>query len=295
MDLKDAIKEKRPLLSGSSITTYNSILKNLYKRVFDSEDIDIKKFEDSDKILDFLKDLPPNKRKTILSSLVIITDDNKKYKSVMMDDISAYNKEISKQEKSPTQEENWVNTSEIKEVWEDLKKNAELLYKKKELKPSDLQQIQNFIIVSLLGGIFIPVRRSKDFCDFVILNADKKIENYLEKNKMIFTSYKTSKFYGTQELLIPKPLMSILKKWISVNPTRYLLFDSNMNKLTNVKLNQRFNKIFGDKKVSVNNMRHTYLTDKFGDTIAKNKEIEKTMNDMGSSKNMLINYVKEDD
>ena len=294
MDLKDAIKEKRPLLSVSSITTYNSILKNLYKRVFDSENIDIKKFEDSDKILDFLKDLPPNKRKTILSSLVIITDDNKKYKSVMMDDISAYNKEISKQEKSPTQEENWVNTSEIKEVWEDLKLIAELLYKKKELKPSDLQHIQNFIIVSLLGGIFIPVRRSKDFCDFVILNADKKIENYLEKKKMIFTSYKTSKFYGTQELLIPKSLMSILKKWISVNPTRYLLFDSNMNKLTNVKLNQRFNKIFGDKKVSVNNMRHTYLTDKFGDTIAKNKEIAKTMNDMGSSSEMLKNYVKED-
>jgi hypothetical protein len=294
MDLKEAIKEKRPNLSASSITTYNSILKNLYKRVFGSEDIDIKKFEDTDKILEHIKDLPPNKRKTILSSLVIITNNNKKYKDLMLDDIKDYNKEIGKQEKSETQEENWVETAEIKEVWENLKRNAELLYKKKDLKPNDLQQIQSFIIVSMLGGIFVPVRRSKDFCDFVIKDADKKTENYLDKNKMMFNSYKTAKFYGTQELLVPKPLMSILKKWISINPTKYLLFDTNMNKLTNVKLNQRFNKIFGDKKVSVNNLRHTYLTDKFGDTIAKNKEIDKTMSDMGSSKNMLLTYVKED-
>jgi hypothetical protein len=295
MDLKEAIKEKRPNLSASSITTYNSILKNLYKKVFDSSDIDIKKFEDAEKILEHLKNLPPNKRKTILSALVIITDDNKKYKDLMLEDIKDYNKEIGKQEKSETQEENWVDTHQVQEVFDDLKKNAELLYKKKDLKPNDLQQIQNFIIMCLLGGVCgIPVRRSKDYCDFVIKDADKKTENYLDKNKMMFNSYKTAKFYGTQELLVPKPLMSILKKWISVNPTRYLLFDTNMNKLTNVKLNQRFNKIFGDKKISTNQMRHTYLTNKFGDTIAKNKEISKTMADMGSSIGMLDTYVKND-
>jgi integrase len=129
----------------------------------------------------------------------------------------------------------------------------------------------------------------------VIRDADKKTENYLDKNKMVFNSYKTAKFYGTQELLIPKPLLSILKKWIGVNPTRYLLFDTNMNKLTNVKLNQRFNKIFGDKKISTNQMRHTYLTNKFGDTINKNKEIAKTMSDMGSSMGMATTYIKNDD
>jgi hypothetical protein len=295
MNLKEEIAKKRPQLSGSSIITYNSILKNIYKKVFGDGDIDIKKFEETDEILEHLKNLPPNKRKTILSALVIITDDNKKYKSLMLEDISAYNKEIGKQEKSETQEENWVETAEIKEVYDNLKKNAELLYKKKDLKPADLQQIQNFIILCLLGGVCgIPVRRSKDYCDFVIRDADKKTDNFLEKNKMFFNSYKTAKFYGIQDLIVPKPLLSILKKWISVNPTKYLLFDSNMNKLTNVKLNQRFNKIFGDKKISTNQMRHTYLTNKFGDTIAKNKDIAKTMSDMGSSSGMLTTYVKED-
>lgn len=294
MNLKEFIHSKRPTLSASSLTTYNSILKNLYKKVFGEGEMDIKKFDETDKILGHLKDIPSNKRKTILSALVIITDD-KKYRELMLDDVKEYNNEIHKQEKTPEQQESWVNTHQVKEIWNTLKKNADLLYKKKELKPSDLQEIQNFIIMSLLGGVCgIPVRRSKDYCDFVIKDADKKTDNYLDKNKMYFNSYKTAKFYGQQELDVPKPLMSILKKWISVNPTKYLLFDTNMNKLSNVKLNQRFNKIFGDKKVAVNQMRHTYLTNKFAHTIEQKKEIDKVMGEMGSSANMLDTYVKKD-
>jgi len=71
-----------------------------------------------------------------------------------------------------------------------------------------------------------------------------------------------------------------------------LLFDKNMSPLTNVKLNQRLNKIFDGKKVGVNGLRHSVLTDKFGDTIAKKKEVDKVMTDMGSSSAMLDTYVK---
>ena len=58
------------------------------------------------------------------------------------------------------------------------------MYKKKTLTPSDLQQIQGYIIMSLLGGIFIPPRRRKDYVDFVIKDIDKSKDNYLDKNKM---------------------------------------------------------------------------------------------------------------
>jgi hypothetical protein len=43
-DLKDVIKKARPTLSDSSITTYNSILKNLYAKVFGSKDIDLNNY-----------------------------------------------------------------------------------------------------------------------------------------------------------------------------------------------------------------------------------------------------------
>jgi hypothetical protein len=169
----------------------------------------------------------------------------------MAEDVKAYNKEISKQVKTDEQEASWVNGNQVKELYDGLKANADLIYKKKSHTISDLQEIQNYILISVLGGIYVPPRRSKDFCDFKIKNIDKDIHNYLDKSKMVFNSYKTSKTYGTQELAIPTQLRNILKKWIAINPTEYLFFDSNLNPLSSVKLNQRCNKIFG-KKVSVN-------------------------------------------
>jgi hypothetical protein len=290
-DLKEFIKSKRPNLSASSITTYSSILKNLFKRVFGG-DLDVKKFDNTEQVLGFLKDIPPSKRKTILSSLVIITD-KKAYRDQMLEDVRTYNKEIDKQEKSETQEESWINSSQIKELYDELKKSAEMLYKKKQLTSNDLQQIQNYIIVSVLGGMYIPPRRSKDFVDFKIKNINKETDNFLEKNKMVFNSYKTAKTYGRQEVDIPIQLKNIITKWMKVNPTDYLLFDSNMNQLSSVKLNQRLNKIF-EKKVGVNQLRHTFLTDKYKKTSQESKALAKDMATMGSSKGMADTYIKID-
>lgn len=291
-DLKEYIKDKRPTLSASSITTYNSILRNLYKKVFGSGEIETKRFEETDKILAHLKEVPPNKRKTILSALVIITDD-KKYRDLMLEDIKEYNQEIGKQEKSDTQKENWVAGGDIKALWDTLKRNTDLIYKKSHLTPNDLQQIQSYIIVSLLGGIFVPPRRSKDLVDWKIKNVDKSKDNYLDKSSIHYNSYKTAKCYGEQVVQIPTALKNIITKWIRVNPTDFLLFDTNMNPLTSVKLNQRLNKLFDGKKVGVNALRHTYLTDKYADTMEQKKKIDKDMKEMGSSANMLTTYVKE--
>ena len=106
LDLKITLKELRPNLSASSITTYDSILRNLHKKVYDKEPIDMKNFNKVKPILEELKQLPVNRRKTILSALTVLTD-NKKYRDAMLDDIKEYNTQISKQKKTITQEENW--------------------------------------------------------------------------------------------------------------------------------------------------------------------------------------------
>ena len=291
--IKDYIKEKRDTLSKSSITTYASILKNLYRRIWGDDENDMSKFNNTKTVLDFLKDLPPNKRKTTLSALVIITD-KKPYRDLMLEDVRDYNKEISKQKKSNSQEDNWISKDMINNLIKEQKQNATFLYKKSQLAPADLQQIQGYIILSLLGGSHIPPRRSKDFTDFKIRNIEKDKDNYIEKGKMVFNSYKTAKTYGRQEVDIPTALKTILNKWIKVNPTEYLLFDTNYKPLSSVKLNQRLNKLFYGKKISVNMLRHIFLTDEFGDTIAQKKKVADTMEDMGSSSAMLSTYVKHD-
>jgi len=289
--IKQYISEKRPNIATSSINTYSSILKNLYKKVFENNEYDLAKFDtEVDKVLEHLKDIPSNRRKTILSALVVITNNNK-YRDLMLDDVKTYNKEIEMQTKTTTQKESWVECDTIRDIYNQLKNDAELLYKKKTHTPTDLQQIQQYIILSLLGGIYIPPRRSKDYCDFKIKNIDKSKDNYLDKNKLYFNSYKTAKTYGQQTLDIPIQLKNILNKWIKINPTEYLLFDSNLGKLSSVKLNQRLNKIF-DKKVGINGLRKTYLTDKYAKTSEEMKKLDNDMRAMGSSSDMATTYIK---
>lgn len=289
--IKEYIQKKKPTLSKSSITTYSSILKNLYLKVFGEGEQKMEKFDDTEKVLSHLKNMPPNKRKTILSALVIITN-KKQYRDLMLEDVKDYNNEIQQQNKTEEQKENWVDTDQVTDLLNELKTNADIIYKKKVLTSSDLQDIQSYIILSLLGGVFIPPRRSKDYVDFKIKNINKTDDNYLEKNTLYFNSYKTAKTYGLQSVEIPKQLKTILNKWIKMNPTDYLLFDSNKNKLSSVKLNQRLNKLFG-KKVGVNQMRHTYLTGKYKQTIKEQKDVKEDMEKMGSSSNMLTTYVKK--
>lgn len=291
--IKTAIIEARPNLSKQSISTYTSILKNLYEKVFNTlNNLDIDKFNESEKILKYLKELEPNKRKTILSALVILTD-NKAYRKQMLEDITSYNEEQHKQQMNEKQNESWVGTDEIKNLITMYEKEIKLLYKKHTLTMSDLQTIQNYIILCLLGGVYIPPRRSKDYVEFKIKNINKQTDNYINKQKLIFNTYKTAKTYGQQELDIPEALLKILKKWIKLNPTDYLLFDSNSNKLSNVKLNQRLNKLFGNKKVGVNQLRHTYLTDKYQDTIKVNNALAEDLNKMGSSTIQEKIYIKK--
>jgi integrase len=117
-------------------------------------------------------------------------------------------------------------------------------------------------------------------------------DNYIRNKGFCFNSYKTYKTYGQQNIEVPKSLMTIIRKWIKINPTDYLLFDNNYNKLTNVKLNQRLNKLF-DGKISVNQLRHTFLTDKYQDMIETKQELEKDFKDMGSSILQEKVYIKK--
>ena len=284
-NLSDFIKEKRPSLSMSSLKTYTSILKNLYKRCFGAGEIDVENFSECEKVLEQMKDLEPSKRKSILSALVVITD-KKPYRDAMLEDIAKYNTLMDTHEKSDKEKDSWLNEDDISSVLNKLKEEATFLYKKKTLNMNDLQQIQNYIIICLLGGMYVPPRRSTDYCLMKIHNFSKEEDNYFEKNQMVFNKYKTAKTYKQQTLTVPPELKSILNKWIKVNPTDFLLFDNNNAPLTNVKMTQRLNKIFG-KKSSVNSLRHSYLTTKFGSQLEVQKEMDAVSKDMGTSSSTI--------
>lgn len=290
-DIKIILKEKRPNLSESSIKTYDSIIRNLYKKVFNKSEIDLEDFNNSDKVLKYLREIPSNRRKTILASLTVLTD-NENYRHQMNEDVNEYNNEISKQEMTETQRQNWITKDEVDELLNKLETESKVLYKKKDRTIKDLRTIQNYIILCLLSGKYISPRRSLDYTKFKIKgDIDREKENYLDKNMLVFSSYKTAKSYGIQKVKIPTKLKNILIKWISINPTDYLLFDSNLNQMSSVKLNQTLNKLFGGRKISVNALRKSYLTDKYSEMSRQTKELEKDMKMMGSSTNVSQHYI----
>jgi len=294
--LKTIILQKRPNLSKTSINTYNSTLTNLYKHIYgkpEEDNYDISKFDDTNKILDFLKDKPVNKRKSILSALVVLCD-KKEYRDQMLDDIKAYNEETAKQQKTEAQKSSWVTNKEIKEKYDEVRKNAMLKMRMKNITMNDKQDIQDYVILALMCGIHIPPRRLKDFVDFKHHNSEKEEPyNYREGQKLHFKSYKTAKTYGEQIVHIPPVLVRLLRRWSDLNNSDWLFIDNKGNQLTNVKLNQRINKIFG-KKVSCNAFRHTYLTEKYSNLINQKNNLKEDFKMMGSSIAQELVYIKED-
>ena len=157
-----------------------------------------------------------------------------------------------------------------------------------------MQEIQSFIILSLLSGVFIPPRRLLDFCEpFKIKNIDKEKDNFIDKSNLVFHTYKTAKYYGKQEVGMPLALKKILQKWISINPTNYLLFDSQCKPLSSVKLNQRLVKLFDNKRIGVNMLRHIYMSNKYQNLITTNQELQNDFKDMGSSIAQTNVYIKK--
>ena len=111
--------------------------------------------------------MPCNKRKTILSALVVISNE-RAYRKIMLEDITENNHNTSKQQKNEKQVENSLTSNEIQDVYTTLKEHAHIIYKKKNYSIKDIQDIQDFVIVSLLGGMFIVPRSSLDYAEFKI-------------------------------------------------------------------------------------------------------------------------------
>ena len=261
----EQIKSNRPSLSPSSLKTYSSTLKNIYFKIFGStNDINYSFFNKTEPIIQYLSTKNPSSRKSALSALFVFTE-LPIYREAMNKDINEYNNQVATQEKNDKQKDYWLSKEELQNVYERVKKEALRLFRNKTYTMDDLQKIQDYVILSLY--ILTQPRRALDYTH-LILNKDNhsNIYNYIDKNHFIFNTYKTSKYYGQQIEAIPPKLLSILKKWIKINPTNSLLFNSKGEKLTSVSLNQKLNKIFG-KRISVNALRHLYISHNYGDLI----------------------------
>ena len=292
--IETQLKHNRPNLSPSSVNTYTIILASIYKKVFGSEDFDISLFnKEADKILEHLKETNYSTRKTKLACLFVLSK-NDKYQHQMVKDIGSYNEDLSKQEKNDKQTASWVNTDQLKTKYNELKHTADLLYKKQSHTPSDIQNIQDYILMCLYSNKFLPPRRLIDYTEFKMREIDPEKDNYMHKNTFVFNKYKTAKVYGKQTITIPLQLRNILNKWNKLTNNDYLLIDKVGNKLSNVKLNQRLKAILGNNS-SVNAIRHGVLSEMFQPDIEMQNKMKDIAQKMATSASTIQSqYLKKE-
>jgi len=307
MDIKESIIEKRPNLSQSSIKTYmsniNTTARDLEKELSTTTDI----IENYKEILEYLNKFTPIVRKTKLSAFIVALDEKEKnsdeiktmlaeMRAQLYKDAEEVDSEDNKQKLTKSQEKNYISWDEVMKIYEQLRIEAEPLFKLDNLTRKQFQRLQDFVILSLY--VLTPPRRSLDYTEFKLRNFDKEKDNYMMTTgrkkipTLVFNTFKNVGRLGQQKLQISNQLRNIIMKWMDKNPHDYLLLGSKgASKITQPKLNLYLNNIFG-KNIGSSMLRHIYLTEKYSDVDLE--ELQETTESMGNSLiDRTLKYVRK--
>lgn len=292
-ELKEIISKNRPTLKENTVKSYVSILKSVYHQVFpEDKSINVSKFQNTKKFMDYLMDnFDPSVRKTYLSTLVVLTE-NDEYRTQMMEDVITTQEMKSDNLMNDKQKENHITNTEVNVLLHSLKNEVKLIQKSKSYTPSNLITYQNYILICIFSGKYVPPRRSMDYFMMKVKNIGNE-DNWIDDNEFVFNSYKTAGTYGQQRVSIPKILHNIIKKYIAIIPESqdFMFFTITGKPMSAVTMNQRFNTLFPSKNVSVNSFRHLFLSSKY----QKNIELTQDLKNMGTSHLVMNNYLQKGD
>lgn len=297
--IKAILKANRPNISESSIKTYTSLLNAIYRNSFpDDKEMDIEKFKDVDKVMEFANTKAASTRRSYLAALVVLLNNGEEteiYRKQMLKDIKTHQEEEDEQRKTRRQEENWIDYEDVKKIWNDMYNELKPILKKKtpiEINAEKRRKLNDFMLFTVASGIYFPPQRSKEWSDMKINNVDKEKDNYIDMdtNEFVFNSHKNTTKTGRKVVKFPNKFKSLLNRYLRYNTSDYLIHTKGNLKLSNIQITKHLNDIFG-KKVSTSMLRHIYLTEyeKTNPTIAERKKVAA---DMGHSMNMAMQYVK---
>lgn len=187
-------------------------------------------------------------------------------------------------EKTETQKESIVPTTEITSIRDALAAELKAIEKKKVIDVNEYDKYLMYLLVSLYT--YIPPRRNMDYAHMYVVKKEPTdtTKNYLvlSTKKFVFNKYKTSSHYGKQEVAIPDALMDAINVFLKrhpnmkrigtkLNPEARLLVKQDNTPINETNgITRLLNKAFG-KKIGATALRHIYLSDKYAD-ITKEKE-----------------------
>ena len=298
----DKIKASRPDLANSSLTAYHQNLKKIHKDVVggDFEDLDF--LHELESILAYLATKKPLTARNMLNSIIVAyqTLDTihkptlEHYIKMRDDGNTAYTEFVSLNQKSESQERNWLTLDEIKLVCESHRKH-------------------NYAFYTFLQ-LFLAYPTRNDYRSLLITNHQKiKKENktrvrseasddepnmiakYNQGFYIILNQFKTQKRYGSIRIEIKPELNSILAKhlrmigsdkYLFTNPKTGMGFTS--TEFT-IWVQSMFTDAYPNKKISTTLLRHIICSDRFAPVMKEQADLATTM---GHSLQSQRSYVK---
>jgi len=278
--INDALKEKRPNLSVSSLKTYTSLLVSIYNKLDGKDGLDF--FDNYDKIIEHIENMTkPQTKKTALSSLFVLTG-IKEYQEHMITNIKVVNEIYKNQKHNPERTKKLKSYEEIVSIHNQIKEN----YKKNPTIDKIMDLIISYLSTGVLG-VDLPPRRVLDYSLMKIRNYDVNKDNYIKGNQMFFNQYKTKDRYGLQTIIIPKELITVINKWKKINEGDYLLVNDDGEPFTSSGLSKKVGRLFEGNTIDM--LRSIFLSHYYKD-MPKLEEMEKLARDMSHSVSAAMNY-----
>lgn len=299
----------KPGLSHNSLRSYTSTIFNLNIDQKTKERTNELNLNNTQEVIDFVKNKQTKSAKTIFSTLNVLTG-LQPYKIEMDNENVKMNALQTQQIKTQTQAENWINYSDIENIYDEISTdmwNLLIKYVKNKVPEKDkkrkftiLKQFLGFLVSS---GYYVPPRRNEDFI-YMFWDKpenDSEIFNYIdwEKKQFVYNAYKTSSVYNTQYVDIPSSLYKWLKTYKKIKKNDLVfpsdIYHKEMNTQSFAHMFHNFFKelpttnIAHGKKISTRVFRQAYLSNLYKD-VPKLTDMEKTANAMGHSVPVALKY-----
>lgn len=291
--ISDIIKKDRNNINDNSLNAYCSVLR---KMKGDKSNFDF--LNNYDETIELLNNDKITTKKNKLTAIIVYLKATKvndkiiqKYNDKLKLLNTDYMNELKKQEKTPTQEQNWIDYNDIIKLVDKIMLNVKDQIIKKERGEDILTNKQFDLLqqaVILKTYLIFPLRN--DFANMKIVNKNYKQDynlNYLVKNNtnMSFSinNYKNRSRLGPKVYQIPPNLKKLINLWLKYNISNYFLVQSdrqtpmNPNNITKY-LNKIFIKEY-NKKISSSMIRHILIShiNKDKPTILQKEEEQKAI------------------
>jgi hypothetical protein len=299
---------KKRKIKDNSCKTYLSSLRKIKKEMTGENDVQNTDFlQDFEEVMDIVNTEKKitTKKNRLIAVLVALTSD-KHPNQPLIDKFQAeleklnndYMNFLTKQEKTKTQSDNWLDYRELVDVVNTL--GEEVKYagiqgaKVGKLDEDEMKLLQDYVV--LRTYLDFPLRndfaemKSLTLADYKKIPKEEREEkNYLVKdNKKLFfyiNNFKNKAKIGAKQFEIPKGLEKLIKLWLKHNKSGWFLIKNDTNEpLSPNGITKLLNKIFKkrvDKLISTSMIRHIIISHELRNekTIEEKKKDENRVKD----------------